>query len=78
MELHKVDQIQVVVRARTVLLSDKGENGTPPENVVDITEGQVIVALTKSFGFDTCFDGDSTQVYYYVMLLYCFARSENP
>ena len=78
MELHKVDQIQVVVRARTVLPSDKGENGAPPENVVDITEGQVIVALTKSFGFDTCFDGDSTQVFINLLCLFGFARSENP
>ena len=47
-----------------VLPSDKGENGSPPEEVVDVNEpeGQVIVALSKSFGFDTCFDGSSSQV----------------
>ena len=47
-----------------VLPSDKGENGSPPEEVVDVNEpeGQVIVGLTKSFGFDTCFDGSSSQV----------------
>ena len=48
-----------------VLSSDKGiENGSPPEEVVDINEpeGQVIVGLNKSFGFDTCFDGSSSQV----------------
>lgn len=67
MELPKVDQIQVVVRARSVLPTDKGENGFPPQNVVDITEGQVIVGLKKNFVFDNCFDGDSTQVCHYFM-----------
>ena len=65
MEGSNPSQIQVVIRARMVLSSDKGiENGSPPEEVVDINEpeGQVIVGLNKSFGFDTCFDGSSSQV----------------
>ncbi len=53
--------IQVAVRARTVLPSDQG---SPPELVVDVNEpeGQIYVGLSKSFAFDTCFDGDATQV----------------
>lgn len=59
-----LSQIQVAVRARSVLPTDKGENGNPAENVVDVNdpEGQIIVGLTKSFGFDSCFDGDASQV----------------
>ena len=66
MEGSNLGHIQVAVRARTVLASDKGENGSPPERVVDVNEpeGQIIVALNKSFAFDTCFDGDATQVYF--------------
>jgi hypothetical protein len=64
MESSNPSLIQVVIRARLVLPSDKGVNGFPPDVVVDVNEpeGQVIVGLEKSFGFDTCFDGDSSQV----------------
>ena len=58
-----LSQIQVSVRARSVLPADKSEADGAVETVVDVNDGQIIVGWTKSFGFDSCFDGDASQVH---------------
>ena len=53
-------KVKVVVRSRPILTS---ENGEKCESVIDLNEpeGQVIVALEKTFAFDSCFSSDVTQ-----------------
>lgn len=53
--------VQVVIRSRPVL-PQESQNKTF-ESVLDLNEpeGQVIVALEKTFAFDACFNSDTTQ-----------------
>lgn len=57
---HDLSKVQVVVRSRPTLSSEKGDKF---ESVVDLNEpeGQVIVALEKTFAFDACYSSDATQ-----------------
>jgi len=56
----KESRVKVVVRSRPIL---PGENGEKCESIIDLNEpeGQVIVALEKTFAFDSCFSSDVTQ-----------------
>ena len=53
----KESRVKVVVRSRPIL---PGENGEKCESIIDLNEpeGQVIVALEKTFAFDSCFSSD--------------------
>ena len=64
-------KVKVVVRSRPILAS---ENGEKCESVIDLNEpeGQVIVALEKTFAFDSCFSSDVTQENIYTV---CFIAS---
>ena len=56
----KESRVKVVVRSRPIL---PDENGEKCESIIDLNEpeGQVIVALEKTFAFDSCFSSDVTQ-----------------
>ena len=53
--------VQVVIRSRPVLPQESQSETF--ESVLDLNEpeGQVIVALEKTFAFDACFNSDTTQ-----------------
>ena len=65
-----LSQIQVSVRARSVLPADKTVADGSVETVVDVNDGQIIVGFTKSFGFDSCFDGDASQVGFSILIFF--------
>ena len=67
-----MSRIDITIRASPIIpyninsTFDK-ENSCAEERAVDINEpeGQVIVALNKTFQFDNAFDGDASQVSVY-------------
>ena len=64
-------KVKVVVRSRPVLPEEVGEKS---ESVIDLNEpeGQVIVALEKTFAFDSCFSSDVTQRDIYTVSYFLF------
>ena len=56
----KDSRIKVAVRSRPFLPRELAKV-PPEENVLDVTEDQVIVALKKPFRFDQIFGAESTQ-----------------
>ena len=68
----KESRVKVVVRSRPILA---GENGEKCESIIDLNEpeGQVIVALEKTFAFDSCFSSDVTQQDIYTVCYFCLS-----
>ena len=68
----KMNRIDITVRARPIIPNDSNrtlsnENISLEDRAVDVNEpeGQVIVALDKTFQFDNAFDGDASQASVY-------------
>ena len=68
----KESRVKVVVRSRPILAD---ENGEKCESIIDLNEpeGQVIVALEKTFAFDSCFSSDVTQQDIYTVCYFCLS-----
>ena len=71
-EIKTMNRIDITIRARPIIPHDinntfNKENSCAEEKAIDINEpeGQVIVALSKTFQFDNAFDGDASQVSIY-------------
>ena len=71
-EIKTMNRIDITIRARPIIPNDSdrnlnNESSNFEDRAVDINEpeGQVIVALDKTFQFDNAFDGDTSQATIY-------------